>query len=349
MRRLFAVTLVGILVLLWVLPVQAQDGLEELPSALESLGEEYANGYVQPVSDAFGATVSAGLFRTADVSEGVLPGLPVDVYLGVSASGALLGSAKTSFSAPQSETITREFTENGSDVLVETTVSVFGRENVPNVLGDTDPSQQLTISTRRIVDRVLEESETRSVTVPPGLVDADVAPLLAPQLGVGSFAGTDVLFRYLPDTDLSYAGSNFGTVGLTGVAVRHDIDQWIPTSLPLNLATQVAWNRLSMSRQDEEIFNASGWAFNVQASKGLPVAPVVVYGGLQVERFTSDYSYTLVTPVGDDLSLNFSQRASSTVRALAGVSISLAVVRLNVDYAAANGNNVVTTGLGVRL
>lgn len=348
MRHLSVFILVGALALLWAVPLQAQNGLDELPSALESLGEEYANGYVQPVSDAFGATVNAGLFRTADVSEGVLPGLPVDVYLGVSASGALLGSAKTSFSPPLSETITREFTEDGRDVLVETTVSVFGTENVPNVLGDTNPSQQLTISTRRIADGVLEESETRSVTVPPGLVDSDVAPLLVPQLGVGSFAGTDVLFRYLPDTDLTYAGSTFGTVGLTGLAVRHDIDQWIPAALPLSLATQVAWNQLSMSRQDEEIFNASGWALNVQASKGLPIAPVVVYGGLQVERFTADYSYTLVTPAGDDLSLSFSQRASNTVRALAGVSVTLAVVRLNVDYAAANGNNVVTTGLGVR-
>lgn len=325
-------------------PTYAQDGLSGLSEQIENFGQSYVDGYVQPISDAFGANLNAGLFRSADVGNGFLPMLPFDVYLGVSTSGALMGSGNQTFSPPSGETSTRTVEQNGQEVTLETTL--VAPEEVPNVFGETSPTGNITVITR-----IQETGETRtqSYEVPPGLIDTPVAPLIVPQLGVGSIAGTDVQLRYLPQTNLSYGGNSFGEVGLTGVAVRHDIDQWIPVPLPVNLAAQGAWNQLTLSTQGQEVLNASGWAFNVHASKGIPVLPVIVYGGLQAETFSVTYDYTFKTPLGTDVPISLEQESANSFRGLAGVSLSLAVLRFNVDYAVGNGNNVVTAGLGVRL
>ena len=62
-------------------PARAQDS-DELGDALSSIGQTYADSYTQPVTDALGADLNAGLFRTAEVGgEGVIP--VVGVYVGV--------------------------------------------------------------------------------------------------------------------------------------------------------------------------------------------------------------------------------------------------------------------------
>lgn len=322
----------------------AQDGLSGLSGQIENFGQSYVDGYVQPISDAFGANLNAGLFRSADVGNGFLPMLPFNVYVGLSTSGALMGSANKTFRPPLGETSTRTVEQGGQEFTLETTL--VAPEEVPNVFGDTNPTGNIEVITR---NRETGETRTQSYDVPPGLIDTPVAPLIVPQLGVGSIAGTDIQLRYLPQSNLSYSGNSFGEVGLTGLAVRHDLDQWLPVPLPINIAAQGAWNQLTLATQGQEILNASGWAFNVHASKGIPVLPVILYGGLQVETFSVTYDYTFKSPLGTDVPVSFEQKAANTFRGLAGVSLSLAVLRFNIDYAIANGNNVVTTGLGVRL
>lgn len=350
MRRLSRLSLFLAVLGLFLCPslARAQSGLGGLSGELKTLGQQYVDGYVQPITDAFGANLNAGLFRTADVGNGFVPGLPFNVYLGVSTSGALMGPTNKSFEPPEEE-FERTFTQDGQEVTQTNSISVRGPDEVPNVFGDTDPDGVLEIrSTNRVNGRVVKDT-AQTFDVPPGLVDTPIAPLIVPQLGVGAIAGTDVQVRYLPKTNLSYSGTDFGTIGLVGVAVRHDIDQWIPAPLPLNLAVQGSWNEFTFSSNDQEILNASGWALNAQVSKGVPVLPVTFYGGLQYENFSVEYDYTFTSPLGNEIPLSLEQDASNTFRALGGVSLTLAVIRINVDYALGNGNNVVTAGLGVRL
>ena len=347
MRRISRLALVLSLAGLFFLPTLSQaQGLGDLRDQIQNVGQQYVDGYVQPVSDAFGANLNGGLFRTADVGNGFLPGLPINVYLGVSVSGALMGPANDSF-APPAESFTR--TVNGQEVV--TTISVEGpnggpKDRVPNVFGETEPEGQLVIEST-----ANGQTERRTEPIPPGLIDTPVAPLIVPQLGLGTIAGTDVLVRYLPKAQITYSGTDFGKVGLKGLAVRHDIDQWIPVPLPLQLAAQGSWNQFSFESGGEELFDASGWALNVQASKGIPVIPVVVYGGLQYEKFTVDYSYNFQAPIGngESIPINLEQQASNTTRGILGLSVDLTVLRLNVDYAVSNGNNVATVGAGLRL
>jgi hypothetical protein len=323
---------------------QDLESLDELSAALQVMGDRYADLYVQPVTDAMGSGMNAGLFRTADVSGGILPG--VDLYLGLSVSGALMASSDKAFSA--------NFREEIEGPLGETTYTLRvegDTESLPTAFGNTAPPKS----------RLVIESDGEKLgeaRLPPGLVDTPVAPLLVPQAGIGSLFGTDVQVRYLPETRIY----EYGTVGLFGIAVRHSISQYIPLS-PLELSVQGAYNEMSLGTSTistgtgevSDVLDASGWAVNLQASKGLPVLPVTFYGGLQYETFDVEYSYVFDPSSTEGgafapgpVSLTLDQSAANQFRGIAGVSITLAIVRLNVDYALA-ANDAVTFGLGVKL
>ena len=315
-------------------PTQAQDP-DDLGDALNNIGSNYADNYTQPITDALGGGLNAGLFRTADFGgTGLVP--VIDVYVGVSAMGTFTSGSADSF-RPEDEqidintdqgTVTRTIDypdENGTNQKVPT---VFGEEESPGMatISDGDP-----------------KTDDPTVELPPGLLNTSIAPIAVPQVGVGTVFGTDAQLRYLPETDIS----DYGSVSVFGLAVRHSLSQYIPLS-PVAIAVQGSWQSVGLSgTQQGDILEATGWALNAQVSRSIPVLPVTFYGGLQYEKFTVDVDYTFQTSVGtSDISL--SQEAQNNVRALAGVSISLLVARLNVDYAL-GANNVVSAGLGVTL
>jgi hypothetical protein len=160
------------------------------------------------------------------------------------------------------------------------------------------------------------------------------------------------MLRYLPKTRIQ----SYGTIGVFGLGVRHSISQYIPMS-PVDLAVQGVYNSVSLEDQNLEgdVLDASGWAFNLQASKSLPVLPVTFYGGLQYETFSAEYAYqfdpsSFGSNPGDIQPVPFTvdQDATNSVRGLAGVSITLAVVRINADYSLA-ANDVITVGFGVQI
>ena len=64
-------------------PVSAQ----QLPDVIADVGAEYAELYLQPVVNAFGADINAGLIHTAKVGGGALP---FDLFLGIKVMGALI-------------------------------------------------------------------------------------------------------------------------------------------------------------------------------------------------------------------------------------------------------------------
>ncbi|MFO8098247.1 MAG: DUF6588 family protein [Salinibacter sp.] len=325
MRRLVS----GLLVcfaLLFFLPFSAHAQSDDLGEALGSIGTTYADNYTQPVTDALGAGMNAGLFRTAKVGDlGLVPG--VDIYVGVSAMGAFTGGSSDAFRLENDEV-----QANGRTLIVE-----YPNTDLPTAFGENESP-----GTATVIDKETDQ-QVDEVSLPPSLLNTSIAPLAIPQVGVGSVLGTDAQLRYLPETDIS----NYGSVSLVGLSVRHSISQYIPLS-PVALAVQGSWQSLTVSGTDQDgVVDAGGWALNAQASKSLPVAPVTVYGGLQYEQFGVDVDYTFQSSAGTS-EIQLDQDAANSVRALAGVSVTLAIFQLNVDYAL-SANNTVSAGLGVAL
>lgn len=326
MNRPVLGALIGLCAVALTLPLSAHAQSDDLSEALGSIGTTYADNYTQPVTDALGAGLNAGLFRTAEVGgTGLVPG--IDVYVGVSAIGAFTGGSADAFRLENDE-----IQANGRTLIVE-----YPNTDLPTAFGKNESPGTATVIDEETGQQVDE------VSLPPSLLDTPIAPLAVPQVGVGTVLGTDAQLRYLPETDIS----DYGSVSLAGVSVRHSISQYIPLS-PVDLAVQGTWQSLSVSGTEQDgVVDASGWALNAQASKSLPLAPVTVYGGLQYEQFGVDVDYTFQSDVGTE-EVTFEQDAANSVRALAGVSVTLAVVQLNVDYAL-GANNTVSAGLGVTL
>lgn len=312
----------------------AQQSPDNLGEALNTIGQSYADSYTQPVTDALGGGLNAGLFRTASFDgTGLVPVL--DVYVGVSAMGTFTAGSQSSFQ-PEDESIEGIGNDQTMIRYPSKAPTVFGEEEAP-------PDAYIDYDGDRTND-----VEDTDVSLPPGLINTSIAPLAVPQVGVGTVLGTDAQLRYLPETDIS----SYGSVSVFGLSVRHSLSQYIPLS-PVALSVQGTWQSIALSgTTQDDVLEASGWALNAQISKSVPVLPVTFYGGLQYEKFTVDVNYTFEaegrnnTTVTKDISL--SQEAQNNFRALGGVSISLLFLRINADYAL-GANNVASVGVGVIL
>ncbi|MEM9300079.1 MAG: DUF6588 family protein [Bacteroidota bacterium] len=135
--------------------VKAQD-LEDFVSKYT---DENGSGYLQPLSDAFGANMNTGWFRHAKVNK-----KKFQFYIGVVTTAGLLKDEQKTFQA----------TSLFSDQTV-TAPSIFGStESVIN----SDPGGS-----------GLEENF-------PGGADFSILPLAVPQLSVGGLFGTEFSVRY---------------------------------------------------------------------------------------------------------------------------------------------------------
>src|SRR5690606_14463315 len=133
-------------------------------------------------------------------------------------------------------------------------------------------------------------NEQTQMELLPGLIEASIAPLLVPQVRIGSVFGTDLMIRYLP----RIGQDDLGSIGFFGLGVRHSISQYVPL-LRLGLAAQVTYQSLGLQdADDDEILGASMWAISAIASKSFVVANV--YGGLQLESTTMEADYLFVDP-----------------------------------------------------
>jgi hypothetical protein len=324
---------------------------------------------VQPITDAFGAGMNGGLFRSADVGDGFLP-IPVDAYLGINLSGALTATTNRRFVPPQQ--IRLESAQPPSGIPgsnIQGFLEFRGPDtDVPTAFGETEPpnaSYELVFRDGGPDGPVVTDPQTGDelrqtvANAPQGLLDSrvPVTPLPIPQFQIGTLYGTDLQLRYFPPAQVG----GYGELDLFGVGLRHDIDQWIPVPLPLEIAVQGAYNQFGLSTQDptaavgefQEVVSARGWAANLQVSRGIPAVPIQAYSGLQVESFNAEYSYTfnvsdLTNNQVSPQEITLDQDAATSVRGILGLTVTAAVVRFNVDYAVA-ANDVLTVGLGVRL
>ena len=325
-------------------PARSQD----LGETLEGVGAAYAKAYVQPLVDAFGADINSGLFHSAKIGGGLLP--MVDIYLGVKVFGALIPSGDKTLDLTY--TMPQVFT--GSDGMEYTVDVTYQINDAPTVFGDAENPGVVTAMVHEVVspgpdgqsgtadDVVIDE--TTSLELLPGLLETSIAPLVVPQLRLGSAFGTDVMIRYLPSIELGDVGS----IGFFGFGVRHSISQYVPL-FPLDVAAQVTFQNLGIEdAANDDLLSASMWAMSVMASKSFLVA--TVYGGLQVESTGLDVSYTYVDPEGllPDEDISFSMTGSNRFRVVAGAALNLSPISINVDYSVGS-MSVVSAGIGISL
>ncbi|MBX2840946.1 MAG: hypothetical protein KTR26_04195 [Flammeovirgaceae bacterium] len=163
-------------------------------------------GYMQPLSDAFGANMNSGLFRDAKVKK-----KGFQMYLGLVTTTAMISNNSKTFNAQTEEGF------SPSQTVVAPTI--FGSTSMVSAKGN-------------------EGTETYF----PGGLGMNILPVAFPQLSIGSVLGTEATIRFYAFD----VNEDLGKLNMLGLGVRHSISQYLIESFPVDLAVGYYWNSFSV-------------------------------------------------------------------------------------------------------
>ncbi|MCI0708213.1 MAG: hypothetical protein L0Y80_12115 [Ignavibacteriae bacterium] len=309
---------------------QIANAQDDIGSQLSKVSGENAPNYLSPFLSGLGADLNSGIYHSADLHS------VLGFDIGVKFTSILVQDDDKMFDFVMPDQIQTIFGTlqagqdydkiiSGSPTLLggETGIDVKVKDTSPNV-----PARGQTI-----------------FSTPPGS-NLKLVPLIVPQASVGLPFGIEVTGRFIPTVSLG----DVGKVNFLGFGLRHDIDQYIPVPLPIDIAAHFMTQSLTFSdKDDKKILSGSGTAFGLEVSASALI--FTLYGGLQLESSSWDiesYEYTdesSGTPVTVQIP-GFSVDGKNKSRFHAGVRFILAVINIHADYSFAN-QPVITAGLGI--
>ncbi|HEX2866235.1 MAG TPA: DUF6588 family protein [Ignavibacteriales bacterium] len=332
------------------------EGSQSLEKTLNQLSNKAAQAYLGPIGSGFGANLNTGWTTRAPKAE--LWG--VDIQLGVVAMGAMLGDGTKTFSFNGDYTFTAEqaqqMTQNipnaqaRNEVMAKLTKESFQVGfSGPTVVGKKDDHIMINFAGKSF------QTNYGSYTVAPRQIDLGVGgvldnvpllPLGAPQLTIGTIYGTQVAFRYLPAVKIS---EDLGESKYFGFGIQHNIGQWIPVPMPVNLSVGYFTQNLKVGT----ILESKATEFGLYASRtfGPGALNVTPYAGfsLQSSKMTVNYTYeysVMVNGVEQQQTdkISFDLDGENSTKLTLGLAFKLAFLNLNVDYNLAKYS---TVGAGV--
>lgn len=268
----------------------AGSAMAQLEGNLSSYTGKNAEGYLKPLQEGFGAGLHDAIFRSAYI--------PRDGFnINVEFKGMIVNFSDEdrTFDA---------VTEDG--VIPEQTIEA------PTIVGDLDP--------------VYAGSPTDPLAAFPGGLDMDRIALAAPQITVGSVAGTQAIIRYIA---VETGDAEIGDVSLLGLGARHSISQYIQNP-PVDLAAGFMWQDFKLG---DDLITATGFTFGVQGSKMIASGYLEPYLGLSYDSFSMSVDYESEV-VDEKLSVDFD--ADSSLGITAGMGINLKVVHLHAEFSSAS-------------
>lgn len=362
MKRNLLFVLVAVMV---VIPIVGS--AQSLDSTLQKLAQDAAKGYVNPISSGFGADLNSGWMYRAP--QATMFGFDLD--FGIVAMGALMSDENKKFSTSGSARLdpaTVNFMTNGLSNVGGFRDSVRNRmygANIgvsisgPTIVGSKSDSIKLSYTGAPVTvqnydgaghDTTLTFGNAIQATPVTGLLeDLSILPFLAPQLSIGTVYGTKLVIRYLPDVEIS---KDLGTFSYFGFGIQHNPFMWIPVPEP---PVDVSLGFFTQTMKVGSILETKATMFGVQASKtfGPGAINITPYVGFSIESSTMTVSYVFETP--DPLNplgakkktpVSFELTGDNTTRLTVGLTLRLAIIKLNADYNIAKFNTI-SAGLGI--
>ncbi len=308
---------------------QLLDGLETVLLAKED-AQKLIQGYTNPLAKSFIYGLNTGWAHSAKTHKQ----LGFDLSIGVGAS--VVSDADLSF-IPTG----LRYAEIPSNGLP----TIFSKSN----------SVPLDV----LIPANSETDELRATLDFPGGVGDDLPingmPIPTAQLSIGAFANTDVILRYVPESNLEGA-----SVSLWGLGLKHDLTQYLGPidHLPFNLSILAAQTTVSSRYNIEPTtlsqnpmadiryvdFNLKAQTVQLLGSLDFPL--ISVFGAVGISRGSADLGmkgvYELeylqqigglevptTTSITDPVSLDYS--ANSTL-ATVGARLNLAILKIYAQY-----------------
>ena len=321
---------------------------QELSETLSEVGEGYARGYLAPLMDAVGANFNAGLVPAAQI--GTVGG-EFNVYVGLKVFGAFVPESGTTFTTTYTGNVplTRRL---GNQSITLDVPAVFTVEEAPTFFGDSDPGAMVVHAEQDTsfyylgLNLPVSFDTTYTLEGIGGLWSTTVAPFVVPEVVLGTYLGTDLMLRWVPEFSVESAGA----FHLMGIGVRHRLNPYLPR-LPFDLALQAVWQRAGADDDEgEPMVRISTFAANLQIGKR--VGSLGLYAALQSEQSSGEVRYRYV-PEADPLDeplepvpVRFTMAGANKMRGVVGVDLKLGVVHLNAN-AGIGRVRTVSIGLGV--
>jgi hypothetical protein len=309
---------------------------QDLSAELSRVGIKNVTNYVSPIFNGFAADLNSAFYHSADL-HGVL-GFDVGVKLGF----ALITDAdkKYRFEAPTSLNFSGGTLSAGIDYerYIDDAPTAVGVKDAKKVV------KMLPTSTYYAAFHALHNDDVL-FEIPNGF-GLPAVPLPMPQAAIGLPFGLEVMVRFIPTVSATDAGK----FNYMGFGLRYSIDQWIPM-FPLDVSVHFMTQKMNFtSKDDKDIFNATGVAYGIEASKKLLF--LTVYGGFQLEKasFTLlKFDCKFTTPDGSETLIPIPEMTfdgKNKSRATIGLRVLLAVVNLHAEYSIAK-TPVLAAGIGI--
>ncbi len=291
------------------IPATAQlDSIDDFFSASTADVEKLTQAYLKPFGTGLSTTLNSGWATKA------APTKTLGFSLQVRVAAAAVPSKDLSFDV--------------NDLGLEGGYTVSGNSS-STINGADDSGQTLSLLGNPVF------------TMPQG-TGFEYVPIAMLQGNVGLIKGTDVTVRYIPETDLG----DFGTISLSGVGIKHGLNQWLPGGklLPVDISVMAAYTTLSLnadlSANQAVETTTDAFVLNALVGKSLPF--ISAYAGI---GFQSG-SFELNLEEGGLLTdpINYTQDSDAAIQALAGVQFKIAFLRV---FAEATAAEYVTYNAGV--
>lgn len=243
-------------------PAAAQD----LDEVLREVGEDYARGYLAPLTTGVGAAELSGLCTTADI-----PFERLTFTVGVRVSAAHIAEDDQHFRRVRQVTLDERYGFDPGDPLYGQTGTLV--IDGPTALGDEDVPGELTVYSQGV--------PVYSETGIEGLWESRWVPLPVPEVSVGGIAGFRATVRWLP----TFSVGEVKDISFRGIGLQYGLGRLL-TGLPLDAAVGVYLQRLDIGDVLEA--TATSWFATVSRTAGL----LTVYGGLALESSDFDIDYS---------------------------------------------------------
>ncbi|HEX5130931.1 MAG TPA: DUF6588 family protein [Candidatus Krumholzibacteria bacterium] len=274
---------------------RAQDGAVQ--NQISVYSGPNAQGYLQPLASAFGATLNSSFSYSA-----YIPPTSFHLSLEVPVMGVFFEDADRTFMAT---------TESG--FLPQTT------RDVPTVVGSGKA--------------VIVDGNGGAQFAFPGGLDLNSFGLAVPQLRVSSLAGTEAVVRWVA---YETGDSDVGKINLFGIGGRHSVSQYLGDEPPLDLALGLMWQSFDVGESNSggDFVSTSAFLAEVQASKRAPLGFLTLepYASVAYEKLNVDVAYD--DDNGNPVTVEL--EGENDVRFTVGAGLNFAAGHLWADYSFAN-------------
>lgn len=189
----------------------------------------------------------------------------------------------------------------------------------------TIPSKDKTF-TDEIGNEVATVFGSTSSTIPGFDKGALMIPYL--QANIGLFANLEATGRFT-SVNVDYLGD----LTIYGVGLKYDLSDLVPLKL-IDLSAQAMYHKFALGN----LMDAGAFSMNLQASVGIPVLPIDVYGGLGFDNSTLE----VTTDKLEEPSTLGKVRidGKNSVRSNIGLSYTLLMFNLHADYNIGEYNSI---------